>query len=123
MPSAWRNGIASSRNSGRLLWIRHRRSPRASATTTSHPRERTRMDINVAEPVPVRSVHPARLALLEERREAIPRLGAGTDLGERARQPRAVFLPRRIPEQREQRLDAALRGRRRLEQLADALSD
>src|SRR5262245_36533744 len=64
---------------------------------------------------------PLRLALLEERGEAVLRLDAGAHLGERARQSGAVFLPCRVAPQLEQGLHTPLRCGRAAQQLVDAL--
>src|SRR5262245_33091252 len=85
--------------------------------------ERRRCGGDVAATLLARSVHPARFALLEERGKPIPRFGAGANFGKCARQTRAVLLPRRVGEQGEQRLDAALSVGPGLEQLAHALRD
>src|SRR5438445_12753952 len=65
---------------------------------------------------------PARLALLEERGEAVLRLGAAPHAGERLGQRRAVLLPARLGPADEQLLDPRLRLRRALQQLAHALA-
>src|SRR5262249_9760123 len=102
---------------------RHAISPRLAIRTFRNGAGMATQTTRCAREAPRNALlHPLRLALLEERREAVLRLAAAAHACQRLGHRAAVLLPAAVGEAHEQLLDPRLRVRRALQQLVHPLA-